>query len=168
MWILTYIPMLVLLKRPRLGIALCVALIAIGCASSAGVTYYFNYPAVISGREFDVYRLIAKSSDFVVMLSHSYHYLPNYFAGVLMGYYLISSPARDEEKSWRMHFFTYCSLGTALFYLLLPTHWSITMGYERNRTVELFYAAFFRLAMACQLIPTFYITHTGMGELIKS
>lgn len=59
MWLLTYVPLSYAITRPKVTVWLCVGMIMLGCAMSGIVTWWFDFPAVIAGREFEIYKLIA-------------------------------------------------------------------------------------------------------------
>ena len=153
---------MMLYRRPRLGVTICIGLITAGCISSAFVTWYFDYPPILAGREFEMFRLIADSHHFVWMLMHTYHYLPSYFMAVLIGYHFIQCPD-DSELKYSPRFWLFSTGFAAIGVVFLFHHTVNTYHFSvhDSRLVKIVYSGLFRLAMSCLLVPTFYLTRFG-------
>ena len=49
LWLVAYYPLYLLYKRPISGVAACIGLVVVGQMSSIFITWFYDYPAVITG-----------------------------------------------------------------------------------------------------------------------
>lgn len=86
LWIISYFPLIWLVKRPRLGVYSCLFMIAMGVLIPAAVIYAYDLPSIASGRPIDLTFFMIHGNQFPRMHLHAYNNLSSYFIGILLGY----------------------------------------------------------------------------------
>ena len=86
LWILSYFPLIWLVKKPKLGVWSCIAMIILGVTIPSFVMYIYDLPRQISGRPVDIIFFILHGSNMARMHFHPYNNMSSYFVGILLGY----------------------------------------------------------------------------------
>ena len=84
LWLLAYFPLIWLYKRPRLGVASCLALIAIGTILPAIVNYHYDLPPTPTGRPLEMTYFFLHGHYFQTMHLGTHNNISAYFMGILL------------------------------------------------------------------------------------
>lgn len=97
LWILSYLPLLLLVKSPKIGLSIACIYIFIGCISLSVVTYTYDMTAILVGREFEMLNFIMNDVKFSKWFNATHNGLLSYFSGFLVAYLLINTKESDPK-----------------------------------------------------------------------
>lgn len=93
LWLVSYIPLVLMYKKPRSGVVFCVGMIAVSILANGVTTYIYETPAAYPvGREYEMWSFFIRSKDFIVWYGHIMANSSSYFIGFLTAYYCLTGP----------------------------------------------------------------------------
>ncbi|KAI1297690.1 Regulator of hypoxia-inducible factor 1 [Halotydeus destructor] len=160
LWVVAYIPLHLLHKKPRAGIWACLFLIIAGGMSSMVLSYLTDTPSAPVERQFDFMNAMLHDPIFISVFTFVHSGLSSYFIGVLVAYCCLTY----KMSEFKVKVLSCLCPALAVGILVFPEAWSHLYGLQYDRVLDIFYSGFFRLFFAIILIPQLLHMHYGFGE----
>lgn len=97
LWLISYVPLILLYKKPKYGVALCLVLMLSGCLASSFIVWWEELPSYPTGREIDIFLFMVYSKRFIPWHFYVNSGFFNYFLGILTAYYcLTQKPIKSQ------------------------------------------------------------------------
>lgn len=100
LWLVSYIPLFLMVKRPKVGVAVCLFFMFASSLSTSITTHFLQLPAYLVGREIELFHFFLFTKKFVWWFLSTNNGVFSYYFGFLTSYYCltakkISSPVGD-------------------------------------------------------------------------
>lgn len=157
LWIMSYLPLLWLVRNPRKGINACLTMIVAGVIIPSVVIYTQDLPSPIgTARPLEILFLIIHGKSFPMMAFATYNNISNYFLGLLLGYFCVKN---IKFNIFHVMMFTMFSWIFIIVCFFGPHVWINVLGMEFNSVVNAIYAGVFRVSFGLFFASCIYNTY---------
>lgn len=165
LWLLSFIPLVFLRNNAKLAVCIIVGFIVTGSVSTALITWYFDYPALLHGSTL-FYLLTSNYSDSYGSLElWTCHWMSSYFLGYLLAYYM--STTKESSKLVAL-MKAYAIWNVIVVVFMFPTVYDLVIGNGDNYWLAIAYSTVLRLPFALVYLLMFYVCHNDLSKLINA
>lgn len=155
LWILAYIPLILLYRAPKIGVSLCLLIMILASVSTTFSLYYFDLPTFPVGHETDI--LVGATHSTVMPM---WYFAPHnnafcYFSGILTAFYCLTREKllKQSNVKWIISWTSFLIIGMIVNFF--PAFYKHVFFFEYSRTIELCYGLVARASVASYAVILF-------------